>query len=170
MQAYRTLTSAKAALKRSWRSLALFLTITLAVACLGALITEPALVDWYTNLQKPIFTPPGWAFGAAWAFNYSSMAIAFWRVWLKRKQTKILAAALLYHLQLLLNLLWIVAFFGMHNPGLAFGDIILLQIANIATAICFFEIDNLSGYILTPYLCWVSFASVLNSYIWIINC
>jgi translocator protein len=168
MQGCRELLSA-GQLHNSRRSLILFLTIAFAVACLGSLIMEPGLVDWYTRLEKPVFTPPGWAFGAAWSFNYSSMAVAFWRVWLKRAQAKVQSAAIFYHLQLVLNVVWTWTFFEMHSPGLAFGCINILQLANIATALSFARIDRLSAYLLIPYLCWVSFATVLNFYIWIAN-
>lgn len=167
MQGYDKLSSRF--LMPSWRALVVFLTVTFSVALIGSLITAPALADWYLTLQKPAFTPPGWVFGAAWTFNYSAMAVAYWLVYLQRKTKPIGAATVWYHLQLSLNLLWVILFFGMHNPGLAFGEIILLQLANIGTAIAFFNINRLSGYLFIPYICWVSLACVLNCYVWIAN-
>ncbi len=156
-------------LKTSWRPLAVFLTCTFAIASIGSLITEPALVDWYVNLEKPSFTPPGYVFGIAWSFLYSTMAVAMWRVWLRKKREDITLATVLYHTQLGLNLFWTIAFFGMHNPALALIDIFLLQLANIATTICFAKIEKLAGLLFLPYVLWISFATVLNFYIWISN-
>jgi tryptophan-rich sensory protein len=168
MQAYSKLSS-KSAYSASWRSLIAFLAIAFAVALIGALITEPALHSWYAHLEKPSFTPRGWIFGAVWSFLYSSMAYAFWRVWNKRTQTNISVATILYHFQLLLNLGWTVAFFGMHQAGVAFADILFLQLANFATAISFYKVDKVSGFLFIPYIWWISFASILNFYIWIAN-
>lgn len=168
MQGYKQVQSENAIVK-NWRPLFVFLISAYAVACVGNLITAPSLADWYAGLEKPAFTPPGWVFGAAWSFLYSSMAIAAWRVWLRRAEKKVDSSLLLYHAQLFLNLLWTVLFFGFHNPLFALVDIILLQLANIATADCFYKIDKLSGALFGPYILWVSFATILNFYIWIAN-
>ena len=169
MQGYKQVQSENAILKH-WRSLVVFLICAYAVACIGNLITAPALVDWFADLEKPAYTPPGWVFGAAWSSLYSSMAIAAWRVWLRRYLRKNIATALiLYHVQLILNLAWTISFFGMHNPLLALAAIVLLQLANIATAASFHKIDRLSGFLFIPYILWVSFATILNFYICLAN-
>ncbi len=167
MQACKLTADSK--LKSSWRSLAACLTLAFAVACIGGFVTEPALLDWYVNLDKPSFTPPGWVFGVAWSFLYSSMSVAMWRVWLKRQSFRITQAAVFYHVQLALNLLWTILFFGMHNPALALIDICLLQLANIATCVNFGKIDKIAGALFIPYVLWISFAAILNFYIWISN-
>jgi len=168
MQAYSKMSS-KPSYNSSWHSLALFVGIAFAVAFVGSMITEPALHSWYAHLEKPSFTPRGWVFGAVWSFLYSTMSFAFWRVWNKRGQANISVATVLYHFQLLLNLGWTFAFFGIHQPGLAFADILFLQLANFATAISFYKVDKLSGFLFIPYIWWISFASILNLYIWIAN-
>lgn len=154
---------------QSWRSLVLFLTITFGVALIGGLITEPALKDWFVDLEKPEFMPPPMAFAIAWSLLYPAMAFALWRICLQRKKCNVKTAVLLYHIQLVLNLFWTVAFFGMHNPLLALCDIAVLQLFNIATAVSFSKIDKIGGALFVPYILWVSFASILNFFIWIAN-
>ena len=156
-------------LARGWRPLALFLTVSFAVAIVSGQIVESSLVDWYFAIEKPVFTPSPAVFAVAWSFIYSSMAIAMWRVWSQQHRRNIQQAVVLYHVQLLLNFVWTVLFFGFQSPGIAFAEIILLQLCNIATALSFYKIDKLAGLIFVPYILWVSFASILNFFIWIAN-
>ena len=155
--------------RTAWRGLAIFLFTAFGVAAVGAMVTASSLGQWYFSLTKPIWTPPESFFGPIWTALYLSMAVAAWRVWMKRDQFEIKPAMVFYHLQLAANLLWSVFFFGLHNPALALGDIVALQFFNIATAATFFRIDRIAGLLLLPYLVWVSFATVLNCYIWVAN-
>lgn len=161
--------SAEVLLARGWRPLALFLTLSFAVAFSSCQIVQSSLVDWYFAIEKPAYMPPPWVFGAGWSMIYSTMAIAMWRVWTQQHRRQILPAFVLYHVQLLLNFVWTVLFFGFQSPGFAFAEIIVLQFCNIATAMAFHKIDKIAGLLFLPYILWVSFASVLNFYIWIAN-
>lgn len=127
--------------------------------------------DWFVTLLKPTWNPPGWLFGPVWTLLYVLMGLS---VWLLRRQPGVPRIALmqamrLFWLQLLLNLLWTPIFFGLHRPGWAFAEICLLWIAALWTAIAFGKIRALAGYLLVPYLLWVSFALVLNGTIWLMN-
>ena len=75
----------------------------------------------------------------------------------------------LFWVQFALNLLWSPLFFGLHSPGAAFIDICLLWMAVVATALAFGRLRPLAGYLLLPYVLWVSFALVLNGTIWLMN-
>jgi tryptophan-rich sensory protein len=68
-----------------------------------------------------------------------------------------------------LNALWTPLFFGLHRPGLAFAEIIVLDLAVLATLIAFWRVKRLAGALLVPYLLWVAFATVLNGAIWRLN-
>ncbi len=149
--------------------LVLFIALCLGVAGLGALATTPEIEDWYQTLVKPSWNPPAWVFGPVWTTLYLLMAIAGWLVW---KQAGFGAAALpmtLFGVQLMLNLGWSWIFFRFHQPGWAFIEIVLLWLAIAATTIAFFRRERIAGWLMTPYLVWVSFAAVLNFTIWQMN-
>jgi tryptophan-rich sensory protein len=95
------------------------------------------------------------------------MAIAGWLVW--RKAGLAAASMQLFLLQLLLNVAWSALFFRLRSPGLAFVEIVLLWLAILATSIAFWKAAPAAGWLLLPYLIWVSYATVLNFSIWRLN-
>ncbi|MDI3540154.1 MAG: translocator protein [Methanolobus sp.] len=74
-----------------------------------------------------------------------------------------------FGVQLFLNFLWSVLFFGLRSPLLGLVDIVFLWLAIVATIWLFYRISRTAGLLLLPYLVWVSFASLLNYYIWLLN-
>lgn len=126
---------------------------------------------WYAGLLKPTFNPPSWIFGPVWTVLYALMAVALW--WMRRDREADVAqrrrASRLFAVQFALNLIWTPLFFGLRSPGLAFVDICLLWVALLATMLAFGRVRPLAGYLLLPYLLWVSFALVLNGTIWLMN-
>jgi len=124
--------------------------LPLAVGGLSGAVTARAVADWYPTLVKPPFNPPSWVFGPVWTSLYLMMGIAAYLVWQKGWDTGTVRAALaLFALQLLLNGLWSVLFFGLRSPGMAFAEILLLWIAIAATLI-------LSWRVTTPMKKWRS--------------
>lgn len=144
------------------------LALPLAVGAIGGLVTGGSVRDWYPTLAKPGFNPPDWVFGPVWTALYVLMGFAAWRVWIKRGTLKDTAFAL-YGLQLALNLLWSILFFGLHAPGIALIDLVLLLAAILATYRAFRRSDAIAAACLVPYIAWVSFAGVLNAGIWWLN-
>lgn len=143
------------------------IAVCLGAALLGSLMTTPALRPWYAGLRKPAWTPPNWLFGPVWTALYVAMAIAAWLVW---RQVGLTAAPMkLFLLQLLLNVAWSGLFFALRSPGWAFGDIVFLWLAILATSIDFWKVAPLAGLLLVPYLIWVSYAAALNFSIWRLN-
>ena len=143
--------------------------ICFAAAGLGSLVTTPQIPNWYADLAKPTWTPPGWIFGPVWTLLYLMMAIAAWLVW---RQAGFAGAKLplaLFAIQLALNSVWSLLFFGLQNPGAAAIEIVLLWAAILATLIAFWKRSKWAGGLLVPYLAWVSFAAVLNLVIWRMN-
>lgn len=124
---------------------------------------------WYASLVKPSWNPPSWVFGPVWSLLYLMMAVAAWRVWRLGGWSKQGTALGCFLLQWLLNALWTPHFFGLHLPGLAFGEILLLWLAILITARLFWVRDRLAGALLLPYLAWVTFATSLNFTIWRLN-
>jgi len=125
--------------------------------------------DWYAGLVKPSWNPPSWLFGPAWTVLYAMMAVAAWLVWREGGWRARKRALRLYLTQWALNALWTPIFFGMHRPGLAFAEIIVLDVALLATLAAFWRVKRLAGALLIPYALWVAFATVLNHTIWRLN-
>ena len=145
------------------------------VACqcagiVGSVFTTPAIPTWYATLQKPVFTPPNWLFAPAWITLYLLMGIAAFLVWrLGLGERRIKVALLIFLIQLVLNALWSVAFFGMQSPLYGFIVIVVLWFMILLTILKFARISAVAAWLLVPYILWVSFASALNISIWVLN-
>lgn len=138
---------------------------------LGAIFTFKAIPTWYRKLKKPSFNPPSWIFGPVWTLLYLMMGISI-AIVLSVNSGFFIAqkfGIMLFWIQLLLNVIWSILFFGLKKPGLAFLEIILLWITIAATIYEFFFVSSLAAWLLVPYLLWVSFASILNFYLWRLN-
>jgi tryptophan-rich sensory protein len=149
-----------------WLALAGFIAVCLAVGALGGYATASPVTDWYPTLRKPSWNPPNWLFGPVWTTLYIMMAAAAWLVW-RRGQSR--AAMILFFTQLALNLAWSFLFFGVRSPWLGLVGVVILWLALLATVIVFFQRDRLAGWLMLPYLAWVSFAAFLNFTIWQLN-
>ena len=153
-----------------WPSLILLLALALATAGIaGACTGNSNTTGWYASLAKPSWTPPNWVFGPVWTALYANMAVAAWLVWRRRPRKRVGWALGLFSLQLILNIAWTPVFFGLQRPGLALVDILLLWLAIGMTVVAFHGIRPLAGWLLIPYLLWVSFAAALNMAIWSLN-
>ncbi len=125
--------------------------------------------EWYNSLNKPTWNPPSWVFGPAWTLLYLMMGMAAWLVWREGGWREQRRALVLWLIQWFLNALWTPLFFGLHRPGLAFAEIVLLWLTVALTAFVFWQIKRAAGLLLLPYLAWVTFAAVLNFTIWRLN-
>jgi tryptophan-rich sensory protein len=136
---------------------------------IGSIFTAPAVKGWYTGINKPSFNPPNWLFAPVWTTLFVLMGIAVSIIRLSEKTELRKKALKVFFIQLILNTLWSIIFFGMENPILAFIEIVVLWFAILYTIILFRKIDRKASYLLIPYILWVSFASVLNLAIAILN-
>jgi tryptophan-rich sensory protein len=125
--------------------------------------------EWYTALAKPSWNPPNWLFGPVWSILYLLIAISVWLVWRKEVLRAAILPLIVFLLQLVLNAAWSWLFFGLHELGYAFVEIVVLWVAIVVNTILFWRINPISGILLLPYLAWVTFASVLNYTIWRLN-
>ncbi len=157
--------------KRELIALLGFVALCFAAAGFGALFTTPAVSPggWYSQIQKPSWTPPSWLFGPVWTALYLMMAVAAWWVWRQGGWEAQRGALVLFLIQLVLNAAWSGLFFGLHSPPLGMAGIVLLWIAILLTILAFFRVSPLAGWLMVPYLLWVSFASALNFTIWRLN-
>jgi tryptophan-rich sensory protein len=147
------------------------LLLPFVVVGLGVAATSSSLSDWYLTLKKPAWNPPPWLFGPVWTVLYLMMGLSSWLVWREgpRQPAGVKQALVWYAVQLGLNALWSIFFFGMRQIGLALVDIIALWITLLITIIKFWQIRSVAGWLMTPYLLWVTFATALNSAIWWLN-
>ncbi|MEO0165173.1 MAG: TspO/MBR family protein [candidate division WOR-3 bacterium] len=144
--------------------------MTLGAGFIGSLATRQSVSTWYATINKPPISPPSWLFGPVWTVLFILMGIAFYLVWNKGLSlTPVKTAIIIFLIQLVLNVVWSFLFFGLRSPLYAFIEIIILWIAILLTIIYFFKVSYVAGYLLIPYILWVSFASILNGWIAVLN-
>ena len=137
---------------------------------MGSIFTKPAILSWYGLLKKPFFTPPDWVFARVWIISCILMGVAAFLVWRKsinQKQSR--SALILFGVQLILNVLWSVTFFGLRSPLGGLIEISILAVAILLTIQSFLQVSRVAGLLLIPYFLWVAFASGLNLSIWVLN-
>jgi tryptophan-rich sensory protein len=149
-----------------YQGLILSIVVCLSAGFIGSLFTASSIGSWYSTINKPFFNPPSWIFGPVWTFLYILMGIS---VYLAIKKGADMKAVSIFGLQLALNTLWSILFFGLRNPLLAFAEIIILWIVIMVNIKAFYRYAKVSAYLLIPYILWVSFAAVLNLSIYLLN-
>lgn len=154
----------------SFLKLAIAIVVSEFAGIIGSIFTVSAIPTWYATLVKPTLNPPSWIFGPVWTILYALMGIAAFLVWKKGWDRKDVRKALaVFGLQLVLNAVWSIIFFGLHSPLWALVDIILMWLAIVWTMVLFYKISKPAMWLLVPYILWVSFATYLNYSIWILN-
>lgn len=144
--------------------------VCLSMGFLAGQVTQMTVNSWYPTLIKPFFTPPGWLFAPVWTLLYLLMGISVGRVWsYKIQNPQVKTSVYFFGLQLLLNGLWSMVFFGLKNPLGALVLIIGLLFLIIKTIHQFSKVDLLAARLLYPYLIWVCFATYLNGGIVFLN-
>jgi translocator protein len=150
-----------------------FIALVAAISGLSSLATMPAVTGWYQHIQKPFWTPPDYVFGPVWTLLYLMIAVSGWLVWDRLPgtfMTRLLSPTLrVYWVQLSLNFLWSILFFGLQHPVLALADILALLAAIAITIRVFLRIRRVAGFLLVPYLLWVGYATSLNAGIVALN-
>jgi benzodiazapine receptor len=144
--------------------------IPLIAGFIGSIATASSIPTWYTFLAKPAWTPPSWLFGPVWTTLYILMGIALFLVWrkgLERHDVKI--AISIFGIQLFLNVMWSVIFFGFQSILGGLIEIIFLWIAILVNIIAFYRISKAAGIVLLPYIVWVSIAAYLNYTVYLLN-
>lgn len=143
--------------------------ISQLAGALGALATTPNIDGWYSTLNKPFFNPPNWIFGPVWTTLYTMMGVALYLVLTAKKTDTKKTAITLFLVHLVVNSLWSIVFFGLQQPGFALIIITLLWLMIAKLIKLFNKLNVWAGRLLWPYLAWVSFASLLNLFIWRLN-
>ena len=158
------------------KSIPLYLKIIICVilcislGVVSGFVGGSPLSSWYQALNKPFFQPPSWIFGPAWTLLYSLMGIAAALIWdINPDSSRKTKALRLFILQFLVNMIWSPVFFGLQMPSFALVVIVLLWALILSTIIQFMRLHKIAGYLLLPYLAWVSFATILNAAIVYLN-
>lgn len=155
------------------KKLSKFLISTIGCELVGITATPftlSSIPTWYQTLTKPSFSPPNWIFGPVWTILYFLMGVAVYLVWIKGLQKQAVKTALTFFIaQLVFNFFWSILFFGLHSPILALIDILILWALILITIIRFYKISKIASYLLISYLLWVTFATILNLSIVILN-
>lgn len=148
----------------------LFILGSEIIGSLGSLFTMPNIPTWYRSLIKPPLTPPNWIFGPVWTILFALMGIAAYLVWQKGMKKKSVKTALtLFVIQFVFNILWSLIFFGLQWPFGGVIVIVVLWLSIIATLWKFYLVEKWAGYLLIPYLLWVTFAMYLTASVFLLN-
>ncbi|MEX2524495.1 MAG: TspO/MBR family protein [Gammaproteobacteria bacterium] len=148
--------------------LAGWLALTFAAAAIGG-IASAAAGDFYIQLARPVWAPPGWLFAPAWTTLYILMAVSAWLVWRKHGFQNARTALIFFMIQLAVNALWTWLFFVWRMGGVAFAEILLLWVLIAVTMAAFRRLHTPAAILLLPYLAWVTYAAALTFSVWILN-
>jgi translocator protein len=135
---------------------------------IGAFFSISSIESWYQTLNKPEFNPPPYVFGPVWTILYLILGISLYLIWSGDHPHKRLALQLFF-LQMVLNALWSPVFFGLESPFLGLWIIVPLWISILICIRVFYTIHRTAALLMIPYLLWVSFATALNTGIWLLN-
>ena len=137
---------------------------------ISGLIANTGMNPWFDTLNKPWWNPPAYLFAPVWTLLYLLMGISLWLIWKSNTPApQKINLIILFALQLFLNFWWSIIFFKFHSPSLALLNIILMLILILLTIINFSKFSKAAAWLLVPYIAWVSFATILNYTIWILN-
>jgi translocator protein len=150
-------------------ALVFWVGLCILVGLISGLRTRREISGWYAGLRKPSFYPPNWIFGPVWTALYILMGVAAWMIWMQPVSQLRTYALIWFAIQLALNFLWSMIFFRWHAIAGALGELGFLWLAILATMVMFWEVRPLAGWLLVPYLAWVSFATALNLGIFRLN-
>jgi len=154
---------------KKWARLVISVYICLMAGFFGSIFTSPSIPTWYEGLKKPDFSPPNWVFAPVWTSLFVLMGISLYFVWGKGLNKDVKKALFVFLTQLVLNVLWSFLFFGLQTPYYALIEIVMLWFAIAITVFKFFLIDKKAGLLLLPYIIWVTIATFLNYFVWILN-
>lgn len=155
-------------MKINYKILIGFIFISLLAGAIGSIFTTPNIPNWYATLNKPNLNPPNWVFAPVWTTLYILMGISAYILWSKTKEMFSLQLKIFW-VQLILNTLWSVVFFGLKDLFTSIIVIVALWFSIFLLIIKSLKVSKNAAYLLIPYLLWVSFATYLNTTIWLLN-
>lgn len=167
--AWSSVNSGVNGMKIAWKHLGIALAIPLLVGGASALTTGQSM-ERYAMLRQPPLSPPGWLFPVVWTALFLLMGLSSYLVWTSGGQAEAVRRALtLYGVQLAVNFLWPILFFNLGAYLLAMVWLVLLWGLIGATMLAFRRLSVKAGWMLAPYLAWVTFAGYLNLGVYLLN-
>ena len=154
-------------LKNKFLSLTLFFIITFSASFIGGLVTISYKEPWYSQLVKSSYNPPDWIFAPVWTTLYLMMTFAIWLFWLRKKRD--MNTIYIYFIHILFNTTWSVIFFAFHNILLALINLMILIWLIVILILRYKRVNNVSAYLMIPYLLWSCYALFLNLNLLILN-
>ena len=154
-------------LKNKILSFILFFLINFSASFIGGLTTITYKEPWYSQLIKSNFNPPDWIFAPVWTTLYFMMTLAIWFFW--HSKNRDINTIYIYFIHLVLNTTWSIIFFAFHNILLALINLMILIGFIIILILRFKRVNNVSAYLMIPYLLWSCFALVLNLNLLMLN-
>ena len=148
-------------------SLLIFIILAFGASAWGGLITSFYKEPWYSTIIKPDFTPPDWIFAPVWISLYLLMSVGVWLIWINPKRVE--KIIYIYFIHLLINGSWSLFFFGLHLILVSLIIIGIIILFVIWLMKLYYPINKLSSFLMIPYLLWLSYAFLLNFYIFILN-
>jgi translocator protein len=140
----------------------LSLVVVYLSAFIGSLFTSMNTdSEWYQSI-RPAITPPNYVFPIVWNILFFLIALSLYFAWINSNEKQKIKVAIVFGVNLILNILWSVFYFGMQKPNYAFFELIVLWFSIISMIALTARINKKSAWLLVPYLLWVSFAGVLN--------
>jgi benzodiazapine receptor len=142
----------------------LFILACVAIGALSGLSNVPG--EWYQSLEKPFFNPPSWIFAPVWTVLYAMIGAALASTWYDENNGRRLVV---FAIQGFLNILWSPAFFGLQNPALGLAIIVPMLFCILLFIKISWQPNRQAALLFVPYALWVSFATLLNLSIVILN-
>jgi tryptophan-rich sensory protein len=155
-------------MKIQWKRLILCILIPLAVGGASAFLTRGNM-SAFDSVAKPPLSPPAWLFPVAWTILYVLMGVASYLVLTSGMPARSRTALRVYGVQLFFNFFWSILFFNLQTYSFSFVWLVALLILVLSTTLAFWRISKPAGYLLIPYIIWVTFAGYLNLMIWLLN-
>jgi translocator protein len=146
----------------NWKVLLTSFLIVYLVAAIGSFFTSKNTnSEWYESI-RPFITPPNYVFPIVWNIIFALIVLALYICWTNALKKQKSAIVISYGINFLLNILWSVFYFYLKNPLMAFIVLIFLWISIASIVYVSYKIKKNAGFLLIPYLVWVSFAGILN--------
>ena len=154
-------------LKNKFLSFTLFFIITYSASFIGGMATISFKEPWYSQLVKSSLNPPDWIFAPVWTTLYLMMTLAIWFFWHSKKRD--INTVYIYFIHILFNTTWSVVFFAFHSILLALINLMILICLIVILILRFKRVNNVSAYLMIPYLLWSCYALFLNLNLLILN-
>lgn len=156
-------------MKIKWTELLTCLLIPLSVGAVSGIISGSG-IDNFNSMVKPPLSPPAWLFPIVWTLLFILMGVASYLVLTSgEERTDVVRALVFYGVQLFFNFFWSIIFFNLEWYLAAFVWLVILWLLILITAVLFYRISKPAGYLMLPYLVWVTFAGYLNFAIYLLN-